>query len=255
MRRAFLAGIALVLSLTWFVPWAFTEPYAGLYGGISLLADTDLNTDASLSGSPEVDVDTGFVIAPVVRNLSLSTEVDNSAIFGAKVGYWFDFFPLVGAELEVYGFQPDITVQMQGTGRTTQGGSPVTLNAPIDFDVTVIAIGLNIMGRYSLLKGPDFPRGRIQPYAGIGPALFVTNIEDQEDTDSNSLGDKTLTFGGLQVMLGGKFFIFNKLSVFAEYKFTHFKADISGVSENFSFGGTQNISAHHFYGGIAYHFY
>ena len=258
MRRTYVGGgLLLVLSWLWCVPLALAEPYAGLYGGISLLANTDWKTDAVLSDSPEIDPDTGFVIAPVLDDLNLSTGVDNSAVFGGKIGYWFDFFPFVGAELEIYTFNPDININPQNPEGTTPDGQPrsLNLNEPIDFDVSVIAIGLNIMGRYPLLKSPAFPRGRIQPYGGIGPGLFITNIDDQESIEENSLGEKTLTFGGLQAVLGGKFFIIKKLSVFAEYKFTHFTADISGVSENFSFGGTQNIDAHHFYGGFAYHFY
>ena len=86
------------------------------------------------------------------------------------------------------------------------------------------------MGRYPLLQGPDFPRGRLQPYIGAGPALFVTSIEDtRPKSDPNSLGSKSLTFGGFHLLAGVKFFLLKQLSLFAEYKFTHFTADLSGV--------------------------
>src|SRR5262249_9061739 len=153
------------------------------------------------------------------------------------------------------------------TGFRIAGPPPGPLDPAFKFDVSVVDIGVNIMGRYPLLQSPVFPRGRLQPYIGIGPALFITSIEDtRPDSDVNSLGSKTLTFGGFQVLGGVKFFLLKKLALFAEYKFTHFTADLSGVpgggqsatssvAASFSLSATQNIDASHFYGGIAYHFY
>jgi hypothetical protein len=150
------------------------------------------------------------------RRIRFSTDVDNSAIFGGKIGYWFDFFPLVGAELDIYAFRPDISSPPQTSGT-------IRLTTSMNFDLSVTAVSLDLMGRYPLLKSPDFPRGRIQPYIGIGPGLFITSIEDLEP-DPN-------------------------------YKFSHFTADLSGAAAHFSLGATQNIAASHFYGGVAYHFY
>jgi hypothetical protein len=180
--------------------------------------------------------------------IQLSTEVDNSAIVGGKIGYWFDVFPLVGAELDIYGFSPDISSPPQIAGG-------VRLTRSLNFELGVTAISINFMGRYPLLKSPVFPRGRLQPYIGIGPGLFITSIEDLEPHPNDNIGSKTLTFGGFQVIGGLKFFLLKNLSLFAEYKFSHFTADLSGASANFSLGATQNIDANHFYGGVAYHFY
>jgi opacity protein-like surface antigen len=231
--------ITLILSLLCWAPGVWAEPYIAAYAGYSLLSDTDLKA------SFIADLPSGTQ----GRGARFSTDVDNSAIFGGKIGYWFDFFPLVGAELDIYAFSPDIF------SPAPQTSGSVTLNAPNDFDLSVTAVSINLMGRYPFLKGPDFPRGRLQPYIGIGPALFITSIEDLDPNPANNIGSKTLTFGGLQIIGGVKFFLLKKLSLFAEYKFSHFKADLSGSSTNFSLGATQNIDASHFYGGVAYHFY
>jgi opacity protein-like surface antigen len=238
--------ITLMLSLLCWVPGVWAEPYVAAYAGFSLLSDTDLNADVSLPGAPTLNPVSSTI--QTIRGVRLSTDVDNSAIVGGKIGYWFDFFPLVGAELDIYGFSPDINVPPQIS-------SGVALTVPFNFNVSVTAISFNLMGRYPLLKSPAFPRGRIQPYIGIGPGLFITSIEDLEPNTDFSLGSKTLAFGGLQVIGGLKFFLLKKLSLFAEYKFTHFTADLSGLANDFSLGGTQNIDASHFYGGVAYHFY
>jgi len=232
--------ITLMLSLLYWVPGVWAEPYIAAYAGYSLLSDTDLKA--------------GFVNflqppSPPGRGIRFSTDVDNSAIVGGKVGYWFDFFPLVGAELDIYGFSPDISLPSQIAGT-------VELKRPTEFDLGVTAVSINFMGRYPLLKSPDFPRGRFQPYIGVGPGLFITSIKDLESDPNDNLGSKTLTFGGLQVIGGLKFFLLKNFSLFAEYKFSHFTADLSGAAPNVSLApATQNIDASHFYGGVAYHFY
>jgi len=230
--------ITLMLSLLCWVPGVWGEPYIAAYAGFSLLSDTDLKADAVSIFEPRSQG----------RGIRFSTDVDNSAIFGGKIGYWFDFFPLVGAELDIYAFSSDIFVPPQTSGT-------IRITSSFDFDLSVTAVSFNLMGRYPLLKSPDFPRGRIQPYIGIGPGLFITSIEDLGTDPNDNIGSKTLTFGGLQVIGGLKFFLLKNLSLFAEYKFSHFTADLSGASANFSLGATQNIDASHFYGGVAYHFY
>jgi opacity protein-like surface antigen len=231
--------ITLMLSLLCWEPGVWAEPYIAAYAGFSLLSDTDLKADSVSILRP-----TSFQ----GRGIRFSTDVDNSTIFGGKIGYWFDFFPLVGAELDIYAFSPDISSPPQTSGT-------IQFTTSNNFDLSVTAVSFDLMGRYPLLKSPDFPRGRIQPYIGIGPGLFITSIEDLEPDSNNNIGSKTLTFGGLQVIGGLKFFLLKNLSLFAEYKFSHFTADLSGASANFSLGATQNIDASHFYGGVAYHFY
>jgi hypothetical protein len=251
-----------MLTLLWSIPQVRAEPYAAIYGGFSLLSNTTFRTDVSLAGDPRLNDD--LIVESTIdtiRGLHFSTEVDNSPIFGGKAGYWFDFFPLVGVELEIYTFKPNITVPPQTRVGTVLGDdgeeedASITFTEPFKFDVTVVAIGFNLLGRYPLFKSPRYPRGRLQPYIGGGPGLFVTTIEDKEEDAADNIGKKTLAFGGFQAVGGLKWFLLNKLALFAEYKFTFFTADLSGASEAFSLGARQDIVANHFYGGIAYHFY
>jgi opacity protein-like surface antigen len=261
------AVMMLVLGALCWVPGVEAEPYVAFYAGYSLVSNTDLSADVTFPGAPSLNPDLTVVSTTLAaRGVRLTTDVSNSAIFGGKIGYWFDFFPLVGAEIDISTFNPDITVPSQRLGGTgfNIGRSSGTA---FKFNVSVIDIGVDFMGRYPLLRSPDFPRGRLQPYLGIGPALFITSLEDtRPDSDVNSLGSKTLTFGGFQVLGGVKFFLQKKLSLFAEYKFTRFIADLSGVpgggqsatgsvAASFSLSATQPIAASHFYGGISYHFY
>jgi Outer membrane protein beta-barrel domain len=228
--------VALGLSLVWLtVGNVHAEPYVAAYGGISLASDKDFSLDFLV-------LQTGDLFT----SQTSPTELDNSAIFGGKIGYWLDVFPFVGLELDLYTFRPDFHVS----------------DGPFDFDVSIVTIGFNFLGRYPLLKSPDFPRGRIQPYIGIGPGLFITTIDDQQPDPTLNIGSQTLSIGGLQALAGAKFFIFKNLSLFAEWKFTHHTSAISGLGVdvpgnvfNFAFTGTQEFNVNHFYGGLAYHFY
>jgi opacity protein-like surface antigen len=262
------AVMMLVLGALCWVPGAGAEPYVAFYGGYSLVSNTDLSADVTFPGAPTLDPNLNVVSTTLAaRGVKLTTNVRDSAVFGGKIGYWFDFFPFVGAELDISTFSPDITVPSQPLGRTGFNIGPLQNGRPsgnaFKFNVSVVDIGVDIMGRYPLLQGPDFPRGRLQPYIGAGPALFVTSIEDTGvNGAANSLGSKSLTFGGFQVLGGVKFFLLKNLSLFAEYKFTHFTADLSGVpgggtnlNPGFSLSATQHIDGSHFYGGLAYHFY
>jgi hypothetical protein len=74
--------ITLMLSLLCWEPGVWAEPYIAAYAGFSLLSDTDLKAD-----SVNILQRTLFQ----ARGIRFSTDVDNSAIFGGKIGYWFDF--------------------------------------------------------------------------------------------------------------------------------------------------------------------
>jgi hypothetical protein len=52
------------------------------------------------------------------------------------------------------------------------------LNDTDKLDASIRAVSIDLIGRYSLLKSPAFPRGRMQPYIGVGPGLFSTSIDD-----------------------------------------------------------------------------
>ena len=274
MRQQNLRAVLMLMvgTLCW-VSGVRAEPFAAIYGGYSLVSNTHLHADVTFPGPPTLDSNLNIVSTTLAaRGISLTTQVANSAVFGGKIGYWFDFFPFVGAELDISRFRPDITVPSQPLGHTGFNIGHFDLNGrPTDdafkFNVSVVDIGVDILGRYPFLQSPEFPRGRVQPYLGIGPALFVTSIDDTRPaSDPNSLGNKSLTFGGFQVLTGVKFFLLKQLSLFVEYKFTHFNADLSGVpgsgtssttrsTANFSLSATQNIDGSQFYGGLAYHFY
>jgi opacity protein-like surface antigen len=125
----------------------------------------------------------------------------------------------------------------------------------VKLDVFPIA-GL-LMLRYPLLKSAAYPRGRLQPYAGVGPGAFVTTAK----LDLTSLGapddfsDTTVNLG-LDARAGVNLYFVKSWAVFWEYRFTHFEPsdfkDTIGV-ETIEFGSDQ-WNTHHVVGGVGWHF-
>jgi len=243
MREYGISGIiaTIVFSLLCGIHGAFAEPYVGGYLGFASAADSDFaNADLIVPTPPSTTL---------FPDLDLSTEIDTSFTFGARAGYWFDFWPKLGAQFDFYTFSPDVTIPDQPISGNTSIGDK------IEFDVSVVAFGFSVLGRYPFLVSPEFPRGRLQPHLGIGPAIFITSWDDQESTPNENVGSETVVNGGLQFLTGVSYFIFEKVAAFAEYKFTHHVTQIGGVARNFSLVGNQPFNVSHFVIGVTYHFY
>lgn len=254
MRNAKLciSVIVIILSLLCFVRKTLAEPYVGGYLGLASAADSDFkNADLIFLSDNAATFDDDF-----------STNIDSSFTFGLRAGYWFDFLPLIGVQFDLYFFNPDISIPASGIVSNIEDDFNF-----FEFDVNVVALGFSVLGRYPFLKSPEFPRGRLQPYLGLGPAIFITSWDDQEsDTDLN-IGSETVVNGGLQFMAGASFFIREAISVFAEYKFTHHVTQIGGIAAedrdgdgfteivNISLVGNQPFNVSHFTFGVTYHFY
>jgi hypothetical protein len=152
----------------------------------------------------------------------------SSPLFGLRLGRWLDNLevPWLGIAADVSYFRP----------------------AP---DVQTVPISLLLMARYGFLKDQEFPRGRLQPYAAVGPALFISNVsgsigfQEAEDTSRDI---------GLDTRLGVAYLIDSNWAAFTEYRFTH-------VSPSWNvkvFGGETpadtTFNTHHVILGLSYRF-
>jgi opacity protein-like surface antigen len=219
------------------------EPYVGVFVGAAIPQDSDVQS-----------LETRF--SDVAFNTSF--------LFGGKAGLFFDTPVLggnLGLELEVYHFEPDVDEQIV---RGSFPGFTGQLLFP-SADVHVTTVGLNGIYRLRLAESPEFPRGRFQPYVGVGIGAFIANLkvstvalnvpQKMSDTDVKP---------GVQATAGTRFFLTPHLALFTEYKFTHtanFDFNLfSGLGtfsdgsigfevQKFSFGLTTHILA----AGLSYH--
>jgi len=184
-------------------------------------ASAEWFTDLYLGGAftEKHDVDTDFAGAQITaRDVSF----DKSFVGGVRGGYWFpwDLGPLnFGVGLDIWHFRPDIGRQTRSfCGRFCISGQFD------DLDLFVTALGFDAMFRFSLLKSSEFPRGQLQPYITVGPAIFATYAEDRRNFEPSEQDDTDASVG---VKVGaGVVWQFTKLvGMFGEYRYTHFSPE------------------------------
>ena len=239
-----LSGSVLVLTLAWSVPIACAEdngftpqvdPYIALFGGVTLPSKTDGKVNNAGMNLTVLDQDFG-----------------SSKSLGGKVGVWFpglrrstglDF----GVELDVTNYQPDVKAgRFQANG--TLNGTPVvaTASRSSNMDVNATIVATNLLFRLPLYVSAEFPQGRLYPYLGGGPGVQKSSF------GSNGKSDYDLA---LQAVAGMHVFLAKRVSLFAEYKFTHATQTFGFTS---STGATQDerytFNVSHVVGGLAVHF-
>jgi hypothetical protein len=81
-----------------------------------------------------------------------------SPVGGLRIGYFFERFPWLGVA-------GDISYFIQAWGIQSA------------YEIKSIPISALVMLRLPLLKTPEHPNGRAQPYLAIGPSLFISTAE------------------------------------------------------------------------------
>ena len=124
--------VAALVGFTLLSPsLAVAEPYVAGYVGIARTEDKDLRTELELND------------APFVNGRARDLSFDSSVVFGGKAGYFFERSLLggnVGAELDVYHFEPDFgaqTVRFTGTFAGVPGDISMRLQSA-NIEVTAV---------------------------------------------------------------------------------------------------------------------
>ena len=255
------AGSRLLLSLaalaTLLPCQAGAEPYVLGYVGAAVTQDKDLRTELELND------------APFVNGRAHDLSFETSLLFGAKGGYFVDTAVLgghVGAELDVYHFRPDLEEQrvtFTGLLAGVNGRSRTTLQSA---DIEVTAVTLNLLYRFGLLTDAQYPRGRLQPYVGVGGGAFIARLATTTSPfDVNKSIADTDVQPGVQALVGGRWFLTRNIALFAEYKYVQTEAFSFTFRESgtiAAFGGLgftetardrADITSHLFYGGLGFH--
>jgi len=182
------------------------EPYVAGFAGYGISAQlSDVRSDQS-TGS----------------NLRLQ----DSPIFGLKVGYFLNNLKYFGGEAELYTATPFLK-QQQFTQSSSGGTQTGTISGE---HIRVTTAAFNVVFRY--------PGHVVQPYAGIGLGLFV--FSDPESTDDPSVRL------GLNVLAGTRVFVTKQLALFGEYKFNHTSVPNPEIKANYD--------AHFVLFGVGWHF-
>jgi opacity protein-like surface antigen len=197
-----------------------------------------------------------------LRNLKFET----SLLVGGKLGYFFDRSILgghVGLEAEGYHFEPNVRQQnARFVGSMGGIGTDVTVRVQ-HADVEVTGAALNLLYRWPLARDAELPRGRVQPYVGVGLAVLMTELSTTTTPfQVNKAISDTDVQPALQVLAGVRTFVTPHLAVFLEYKYLQsrtFTFDFreSGTISGFPFVETArdraDLTSHHLSIGIGYH--
>src|SRR5689334_3026841 len=163
-----------------------------------------------------------------VRDTGIRQPIDShgSVTVGGRVGHWFEALPWLG-------------VAVDGSYFTAAPGIVL-------FPITAL-----VMARYGLLPDDDFPRGRLQPYAGLGGGMFISNADGRI---GNVPLTNTSTDAGLDLRLGVSYGLQENIKAFAEYRFTHVSPSFDVQNSSPATTASTKFNTSHFVVGLGFRF-
>lgn len=111
--------------------------------------------------------------------------------------------------------------------------------------------------RIRMLKSGSVPDGRLQPYLGIGPGLFLTDQKTNFRRDINRRIDTAQMAIGVDFRTGMRWQLGSKLRLFGEYRMTHYKTEASDKSKTASATseyGEGRLTTNQIMGGLSFTF-
>jgi hypothetical protein len=167
--------------------------------------DVYLGGHSSLADDTEIKVN-----GNPVRTVSDS---DTGWIFGGKIGYWFERYSWLG---------------LAGDASFSE------LNLD-DIDIGEGSMSALVLARLQLGASEKFPKGRIQPYAAIGPGIFYGGMSEfiPEVPPFGGVLEDTYFVLGIDARGGVTVLIDESYGVFLEYGYRSFAPSF----ESYAFGG------------------
>jgi hypothetical protein len=182
--------------------------YADVYTGGVFTKNTDLTISSSLGSTTTYQ----------------DLHVNNSWTAGGRGGYWVDRHDWLGFGLDMFFFRvkaPSQVVSVTGPGPTA------TFSISADWSLPVFGVGFDVLRlRAPLLRNEEFTHGRLQPFASVGPALFVTRAGKNRFVQPQGQ-DGTDVALGAKAEAGVTFLLTKTVGLFTEYRFTHFTSKLS----------------------------
>ena len=219
--------LALLMPIVLFAPQTYAETYvAGQFG---------MTFPQALSS--------GDVTQHGIGGLTIDSDqsLKNSLMLGAKLGHYFTRARWIGIETGLSFANPHVKeglLTFSGPGGSASGIFPGVHNRMIIWDVATL------MFRY--------PGYRLQPYVGIGPALFLAKA-----SGSDALPGQSATDIGLNAEIGARYYITRRWALFGEGQYH--RARLGYISNDSDpnadpFGFRATYSALTFSLGVSYSF-
>ncbi len=163
--------------------------------------------------------------------------LQNSFMYGAKLGYYFESMKWLGLETEVFNTNPNVK-QQQVTG--IFGGASATETIAGENVRVLNWAPINVIVRYQA--------GPLEPYAGVGMGVFFARLQQGGESTSD-------TNVGLNTQVGLRYKVTKNLAVFGEWKYNRVHLNFDQSTPNQNVGGIKgDYSANLFAFGVGYHF-
>jgi opacity protein-like surface antigen len=172
---------------------------------------------------------------------------------GLKFGYWFTPQGTYAANypdwMRYLGVYTDISYHSldHPNNVLTVAGFPIATGNSSGW---VVTWAFMLAGRYGFLPDNEVPFGRLQPYIGVGPAIFFSGQD--YNFGGFSGGSNNSTNLGLAAETGVRYFFTSNISAEASFKYRYFEPKYYFNP----FGSTIEPQTNLFSGqlGLAYHF-
>lgn len=226
-KKLFLSTVCFLLV---FPTLACAEWFLDVYGGQSSTQDASVTAEITSYG---------LLMPTTTESHTEKVKFDSSFTMGGRLGYWFEKLPWLGLSLDLSYFKAE--------GEKAE--------------VDVVPLSLLLMLRWPLFKSENFPKGKLQPYAGVGPGFFFTDsrvnfrpvLQDSVSGSSSEIG--------FDVRAGLAWQFHKHWAIFGEYRYTDVKIDFKQEDSLaiLSLSGTDvatktHLKTNHYLVGISYRF-
>lgn len=247
--------IVVMVAVGIFLPsLAQSEFYVGAYLGPSFASSIDPSFDFFADTPGEK-----FVFA---TRTARGVSVDTALLVGGKIGYWFTRKSVFGLQmpswLKYFGLEMDIGYQKLNWPRQEVTIEPINRREVLEMDGNALTVSFLFLARYGFYRDADVPVGRLQPYIGIGPVVFVSSSVLNIGEDFRS----TEVDLGLAVETGLRYMILPKVSLNAAFRYRYLPNHVSVDDSIFDLGRPTRVyiemrSDYNLFDlmfGVAYHF-
>jgi len=213
MERRILIGIgaAIVLILGLLPAAGRAEPFWDFYYGAMEIADDDV--------SASTQVVSIFGPGPVTH-ISKNVSYDTANVFGMRGGYWFEGVPWLALAFDLSYFEA---------------------NSP-GVDIRLLPMTGLLMLRHGLAVDGRYPRGRLQPYVGVGLSYAFADISVDFSPELPESADGYGSATGPVLCAGLDWQLTPNVGVFAEYRYQQLDVDIDDSNDSFLVFGSQVIN-------------
>jgi opacity protein-like surface antigen len=161
--------------------------------------------------------------------------MQNSVVYGAKLGYYFDSMKWLGLETEVFNSTPHVKQQSVVLNGVNVGVLPGAYQRVLTWAPVVVKARFTEMGSF-------------QPYVGVGLGVSFARLNDGAGTTASSNARP-----GLVTQVGLNYLVTSRIALFTEWKFHYVNLDYKDSLAPGA-GLSADYTAHHLVAGLGFHF-